>query len=208
MYHTEINLTRTTWSSYRQMYQAVITDEVDEAYEFALKLYSNPEIYTLEKSITKSVFLSVAEKHSLNDYKKRLIESACFNLIETSKMFKPAKYFFENAKFKNDYTGFGLDIKLTPLTYTINIESAMNPIDNPLHKIFQECIEQINWPTRADSKLKGMSCYSDTELIYKYGPNPYIPSNLIKEEKPIIQTYISKEIHTQTVVATNDKFLF
>jgi hypothetical protein len=190
------------------MYQAVITDEVDEAYEFALKLYTNPEFYTLDKLINKSTFLNVAEKHSLSDYKKRLIESACFNLLETSKMFKPAKYFFENAKFKNDYTGFGLEIKLSPLTYTINIQSSVNPINNPLHKIFQECIEQINWPARADSKLKGMSCYNEEELIYKHGPNPYLPPHLIKEEKPIIQTYISKEIHTQTVVPTNDKFLF
>ena len=84
MYKAQINLTRTTWATYRSMYQNIITEEVEDAYATGLKMYSNPEIYTLEP-ILDSNFDDVCAQNNINDFKKSLIRSSCFNASNPKK---------------------------------------------------------------------------------------------------------------------------
>lgn len=209
MYKAQINLTRTTWATYRSMYQNIITEEVEDAYATGLKMYSNPEIYTLEP-ILDSNFDDVCAQNNINDFKKSLIRSSCFNASNPKKFYKPVKGFFDNMIPKTSFEGFGLKLTMDPNLYEIKLEISNNPITNPLYKIFLECMENINFPNRIDNKVKGLICWNDEtkEIISKVGPNPYMPQGLIKEEKAVIKTFMAKEIHEQTVTNTKDKFLF
>ena len=111
---------------------------------------------------------------------------------------------------KTSFAGFGLKLIIDPNLYQINLEIQNNPLTNPIYKIFLECIENIHFPNRADNKVKGLICWDDEskQIVSKAGPNPYIPTELIKEERPVVKTFMSKEIHEQTVTTTNQKFLF
>lgn len=208
MWKAQINLTRTTWSVFKDLLQNIFFKEVDEAYKIALTMYNNPEIFTLDKKINLENFDALAQIAGLNDFKKTLIKSNCLNAA-SNKFFKPTKYYFEQFKIKSNTNLLGCEIVFDSIDYQINLNIQNNPITNPIFKIFKECFEQVSFPTRNDSRFKGFSCWSEEtkQLLFKLGPNPYLPSNLF-EEKPQVKTFLSKETHEQTVEKTNDKFLF
>jgi hypothetical protein len=209
MYKAQINLTRTTWATYRQMYQNIIIEEVEDAFRIALSMYSNPEIYSLQP-ILQNNFDAVCQTNNINEFKKMLININCFNISNPKKFYKPTKAFFDSMIPKTNFEALGLKLELEPSKYQINLEISNNPLTNPLYKIFVECMESLMFPNRTDSKLKGLCCWDEDSksLITKSGPNPYFPDFLIKEDKPIVKTFLSKETHTQSVAQTNDKYLF
>ena len=209
MYKVQINLTRTTWATYRNMYQNIILEEVEDAYNIGLKMYSNPEIYSYSP-ILENNFDQICSENNINDFKKSLIKTSCFNVANPKKFYKPVKAYFTNMVPKTNFEGFGIKIEIDPNLYQINMSLENNPLTNPLYKIFLECIESINFPNRTDTKLKGFVSWNDDtkEIVNKVGPNPYIPQGSIKEERPIVKTFLSKETHTQSVAKTNDKYMF
>ena len=209
MYRAQINLTRTTWATYRQMYQSIIYEEVEDAYRIALAMYNNPEIYSLD-SITSNNFNEICEKHSINEFKKMLININCFNISNPKKFYKPTKGFFDSMMPKTNFEALGVKLTLDPNQYQIDLEVTNNPLTNPLYKIFVECMENLIFPNRSDSKIKGLSCWDESNkiLITKSGPNPYLPEFAKKEERQVVKTFLAKETHNQTVASTDDKFLF
>lgn len=208
MWKAQINLTRTTWSVFKDLNQNIFFKEVDEAYKVALTMYNNPEVFTLDKNISLNNFDKIAEIAGLNDFKKTLIKTNCLNQ-SSNKFFKPTKYYFEQFKIKTNVDLLGCEIKFNSIDYQINFTIQNNPITNPIFIIFKDTFEQINFPNRNDDRNKGFSCWDEDkkELVFKIGPNPYLPSYL-KEEKPQLKTFLSKETHEQTVEKTNDKYLF
>lgn len=208
MYKIRVDLAQRDWTSLYNSFLAELNVKYVEAYRYALELYN--------KTQDLKEFIKNLDEKEITSFTKYLIKDA--TITGTSRLIKPKHQFFKVPGPRTKNISFDIENK-NNLFFTLeaNYEDAVitieiKDLDNELFKLFKLHLLNVEWPKiiKTNIKFRGYVLWNeiDKTIIEKEGTNPYQILEKKSQSEQILSTYISKEIHTQEIIKTQDKYLF